>query len=124
MILQKKCNRYLALYGLILIFSFLFPVNFTSANEQSLTISDIEKGLLIGEDAFTDLRFEYVEQWRMPFVEDGSSNVIHRVEGTYARKIPECCDIKRQNFPDSMPMEMSTFLWMDGPVTMAMQPIH
>ena len=24
----------------------------------------------------------------MPFVEDGSSNVIHRIEGTYARKIP------------------------------------
>ena len=55
----------MTLSGLILIFSFLFPVNFTSANEQSLTISDIEKGLLIGEDAFTDLRFEYVEQWRM-----------------------------------------------------------
>jgi len=62
-----------------------FFVNFGLAAEQLLTVGTAAEGLSAGEAAFTNLQFEYVSQWQMRL--ENGPNVMHRVEGTYAKKL-------------------------------------
>jgi len=63
---------------------FLF-VNFGLAAEQMLTVDAMAEGLSAGEAAFTNLQFEYVSQWQIRL--ENGQDVIHRIEGTYAKKL-------------------------------------
>jgi hypothetical protein len=86
MILLAKCSRYLVFCGLSFILAFFFLINRDMAAEQTLTVDSAAEGLSASQAVFTNLRFEYVSQWKIRL--NNGSDVIHRVEGTYAQKFP------------------------------------
>lgn len=84
------------LYGLISIIIITCFYHYSYASEQPVTLDSISDGLSTNEAAFTNLRLEYILQWRLR-LEDGS-DVFHRIEAVYAKKTPGNLQYLEQNF--------------------------